>query len=174
MNRDNVMPTRRALLGAAGGLALAPRAASAQGTVPAPRQGGTMTIMFFGEPPSLVSLVSSNSLTVSAKVTEGLLWYDNAMQPHPQLATAWTISPDELTYTFTLRQGVKWHDGRDFTSADVAASLAILKKLHPRGRGTFAHVAEVRTPDDHTVALQLDAPIPYLIKAFAAAELQTA
>ncbi len=170
MNRDNAMPTRRALLGAAGGLALAPRAASAQGPALAPRQGGTMTIMFFGEPPSLVSLVSSNSLTVSAKVTEGLLWYDNAMQPHPQLATAWTISPDELTYTFTLRQGVKWHDGHDFTSADVAASLAILKKLHPRGRGTFAHLAEVRTPDDHTVALQLDAPIPYLIKAFAAAE----
>jgi peptide/nickel transport system substrate-binding protein len=129
-----------------------------------------MTIMFFTEPPSLVSLVSTNSLTCSAKVTEGLLWYDHEMRPQPQLATSWTISPDQLTYTFILRQGVKWHDGQAFTSADVAASIAILKQSHPRGRSTFLHVDEVQTPDDHTVVLKLSTPIPYLIKAFAAAE----
>lgn len=178
MNHDDSSPTRRAFLGAASGLVLGSRLAAAQGPAPqsstgeaaAPKRGGSMTIMFFSEPPTLVSLVNTNSLTCSAKVTEGLLWYDHDMQAHPQLATAWTISPDQLTYTFTLRQGVKWHDGHDFTSADVAASIAILKKLHPRGRGTFAHVAEVQTPNDHTVVLKLDAPIPYLIKAFAAAE----
>jgi peptide/nickel transport system substrate-binding protein len=104
-----------------------------------------MTIMFFNEPPSLVSLVSTTSLTCSAKVTEGLLWYDHDMQPHPQLVTTWTISPDQLTYAFTLRQGVKWHDGHDFTSTDVAASIAILRKFHPRGPETFAHVTEVQT-----------------------------
>ena len=129
-----------------------------------------MTMMFYPEPPSLVSLVSTNSLTCSAKVTEGLLWYDHDMRPQPQLATSWAISPDGLTYTFELRQGVKWHDGGDFTSADVAASLAILKTSHPRGRSTFAHLAAVDTPDRNTVILRLDTPVPYLIKAFAAAE----
>ena len=168
--------SRRALIAAAGS-SLVLRPALAQPTLaqlasaqPKPKRGGTMTIMFYPEPPSLVSLVSSNSLTVSAKVTEGLIWYDNDMNPHPQLATAWTISPDGLTYTFTLRQGVKWHDGQDFTSADVAASLAIVKKSHPRGRSTFAHLAAVDTPDPSTVILRLDAPVPYLIRAFAAAE----
>jgi len=173
MSRDIFLPTRRALLGTASGLILAPRLAAAEGPdaeSPEPKRGGTMTIMFMVEPPSLVSLVSTSSLTCSAKVTEGLLWYDHEMKPHPQLATAWTISPDGLTYVFTLRQGVKWHDGQNFTSADVAASLAILKKSHPRGRSTFAHLAEVQTPDDHTVILKLDAPIPYLIKGWAAAE----
>ncbi len=159
--------TRRTLLAAMSGAAALPRVAAAE---PEPKRGGTMTIMFYTEPPSLVSLVSSNSLTVSAKVTEGLIWYDNEMKPHPQLALSWDISADGLTYTFALRQGVKWHDGTDFTADDVAASLAILKKLHPRGRSTFLHVAEVSTPDPHTVVLKLDAPIPYLIKAFAAAE----
>jgi peptide/nickel transport system substrate-binding protein len=182
MSQDDFLPTRRALLAATGGLLLTSRGAFAQSPaagqatpgpedlVPAPKRGGSMTIMFAVEPPMLVSLINTSSLTCSAKVTEGLLWYDHALQPHPQLATAWTVSPDQKTYTFTLRQGVKWHDGKDFTSADVAASLAILKKSHPRGRSTFAHLAEVQTPDAHTVVLQLDAPIPYLIKGFAAAE----
>lgn len=173
MSRNDHLPTRRALFAAASGLILAPRLAagqSAEPESPEPKRGGTMTIMFMTEPPSLVSLVNTSSLTCSAKVTEGLLWYDHAMQPHPQLATAWTISSDGLTYAFTLRQGVQWHDGHAFTSADVAASLAILKKSHPRGRSTFAHLAEVQTPDDHTVILKLDAPIPYLIKGWAAAE----
>ena len=172
MSRNDLLSTRRALLGAAGSLALGSRLGAAQTSdpEPEPKRGGTMTIMFFSEPPSLVSLVSTSSLTCSAKVTEGLLWYDHTMKPRPQLATEWNISPDGLTYTFALRQGVKWHDGKHFTSADVAASLAILKKSHPRGRSTFAHLAEVQTPDDHTVVLKLDAPIPYLIKGFAAAE----
>ena len=61
-----------------------------------------MTIMFFSEPPMLCSLVNTTSLTCSAKVTEGLIWYDHEMKPHPQLATAWTIAPDGLTYTFAL------------------------------------------------------------------------
>ncbi len=169
MNRNDLRPTRRALLGAAaGGLLLPPGLARAQEAEP--KRGGTMTIMFFQEPPALVSLINTNSLTCSAKVTEGLLWYDHDMTPHPQLATAWSIAPDGLTYTFTLRQGVKWHDGQDFTSADVAASLAILKQYHPRGRSTFAHMTAVETPDDHTVILRLNAPVPYLIKGFAAAE----
>ena len=129
-----------------------------------------MTIMFYAEPPSLVSIVSTNSLICSAKVTEGLLWYDNAMQPKPQLATSYEIAPDGLTYTFHLRRGVKWHDGHDFSADDVLASLAILKTSHPRGRSTFSHVSSMEAPDPFTVVLKLDAPIPYLIRAFAAGE----
>ena len=163
--------SRRTLLTSTGAALVASHLATAQ-SAPArePKRGGTMTIMFKTEPPSLVALLNTLSPPVSAKVTEGLLWYDHDMQPQPQLATAWTISSDGLTYTFTLRQGVRWHDGQPFSSADVAASLAILKTLHPRGRSTFAHVASVETPDDHTVILHLDQPIPYLIKAFAASE----
>ncbi len=157
--------SRRALLGSAASMTVAPHLARAQ-----PKRGGTMTIMFYGEPPSLVSLVSTSSLTCSAKVTEGLLWYDHNVEPQPQLATSWSISPDKMTYTFNLRQGVKWHDGKPFTSADVIASLSISKTSHPRGRSTYAHVTEMLAPDDHTVVLKLDAPVPYLIKAFAAAE----
>ena len=77
------------------------------------------------EPPILVSLTHTAGPTTrfSPKVTEGLVTFDLDFKPLPQLATAWTISPDGLRYTFTLRKGVKWHDGKDFSSADVAHSI---------------------------------------------------
>lgn len=122
------------------------------------------------EPPMLVSLVSTSSLPLSAKVTEGLIAFDNDMQPLPQLATDWSVSEDGLDYRFTLREGVKWHDGKDFTAADVVFSLNTLKQLHPRGRTTFAQVASIEAPDAHTVTLKLATPIPYLLTALTAAE----
>jgi len=160
-------PTRRATLLGLSALALPGGVASA-----APRRGGTLNFMGNNEPQTLVALttVATPALTVSAKVTEGLLAYDYDIKPRPQLATEWSISPDGKTYTFKLRPNVKWHDGKDFTSADVAYSIELLKTIHPRGRNTFANVAGVKTPDPLTAVLELSKPAPYLIKALTAAE----
>lgn len=46
-----------------------------------------------------------------------------APQPQPEVAQSWTFAPDGLALTLNLRRGVKWHDGRDFKSSHVAASL---------------------------------------------------
>lgn len=137
-----------------------------------PQKGGTLTLLLFPEPPTLTTIAhtAGSSVTISGKVTEGLLTYDFNLNPQPQLAVSWTISPDGLLYSFKLRQGVKWHDGKPFTSADVAHSIALLKEFHPRGRATFASVSEVQAPDAHTVVLKLSKPIPYLITALAASE----
>jgi len=137
-----------------------------------PVTGGTLNFVVTPEPPALVNLATSAVpvLKVSAKVTEGLLAYDLKLQPVPQLATAWSISPDGKRYTFTLRRGVKWHDGAPFTSADVAYSLELLRQVHPRGKSTFAKLVAVRTPTPHQVVLELSSPAPYLIMAFAASE----
>ena len=137
-----------------------------------PEHNGTLTLLSTSEPTALVTVgnVATPILSVSAKVTEGLLKYDYDVNPQPQLASKWAISPDGLTYTFNLRQGVKWHDGRDFTSADVAFSIELLKKIHPRGRNTFANVTAVDTPDKYTAVLRLSKPAPYLIRALVAAE----
>jgi peptide/nickel transport system substrate-binding protein len=137
-----------------------------------PKSGGTLNLVLNYEPPTLVALttVATPALSVSAKVTEGLLKYDYDLTPRPQLATEWSISPDGKEYTFKLRKGVKWHDGKDFGSDDVAYSILTLKKFHPRGANTFANVSEVRTPDAHTAVIVLSKPAPYLIRAFTAAE----
>ncbi len=161
-------------------LALAAVPAAAANAAPhtepdaAPRHkpGSVVTLLTALEPPTLVGLVNSAAGTflVSPKAVEGLLSYDFDLRPRPQLAVAWEVQPDGLQYTFRLRRGVKWHDGRPFTSADVAFSILALKQSHPRGRATFASVSEVRTPDAHTAVLVLSKPAPFLLTALAAAE----
>jgi peptide/nickel transport system substrate-binding protein len=137
-----------------------------------PRKGGTLTFVEQGEPTTLVPLLDSNTRTrtISTKVIEGLLSFDPQFRPQPKLATAWDISEDGLRYRFALRRGVKWHDGRDFTSADVRFSLLALKKVGPRGRITFANLEAVETPDPHTAIVVLSKPTPYLLKALTGGE----
>ncbi|WP_440862798.1 ABC transporter substrate-binding protein [Symbiopectobacterium purcellii] len=137
-----------------------------------PQRGGTLNFLAEPEPPVLTSLVSTSGavMKVNAKVIEGLLDYDFNMNPVPQLATSWSVSPDGKAYTFHLRQGVKWHDGKDFTSADVAFSILTVKQYNSRGKGTFANVTEVKTPDPYTAIIELSQPAPYLLSAFSANE----
>ncbi len=138
----------------------------------APKQGGTLNFLVEPEPPVLTTLVNTagSILKVNSKVIEGLLSYDFDLKPLPQLATSWSVSPDGTQYTFHLRKGVKWHDGQDFTSADVAFSILTVKQYNSRGRGTFANVTDIKTPDPHTAIVELSKPTPYLLSAFSANE----
>lgn len=173
---DAGMPRRRfhqALLAGLGLSSAPPMVTRAQAaTQPAIRQGGTVTLVSLLEPPTLVGIANSaaGTFVVSPKIVEGLLRYDLDLRPQPQLATAWQVSPDGLRYTFQLRPNVRWHDGRPFTSADVAYSILAVKEKHPRGRGTFANVLEVQTPDPLTAVVVLSRPAPFLIRALAATE----
>ena len=114
--------------------------------------GGTLTWSVSPEPPGLNAAFSTASIVqqVSAKMMDGLVSYDDKLAPHPALATAWTLSPDGKAITFNLRKGVKWHDGKPFTSADVKFTFEeILKKLpSARTRLRFANLESVETPDD--------------------------
>lgn len=176
LNRREFLQTSFALMsaGAAGSLPVtASAAASNAATAGAPVKGGTLTYAIPQEPPSLVSLLDTNTSirNISAKITEGLLRYDAQFKPQPHLAKSWSVSDNGLEYTFKLRPAVKWHDGRDFTSADVRYSVLTQQKLGPRGRITLANVERVDTPDPLTVVLVLSKPTPYLIKALSSAEL---
>jgi len=137
-----------------------------------PARGGTLRFLVEQEPTTLVTIAhtAGASTRISPKVTEGLLTYGFDFKPQPALATEWSASPDDLTYNFKLRPGVKWHDGKDFTAADVAYSIDLLKKFHPRGRATFASVTQVDTPDPLTAIIRLSKPAPYLLTALDASE----
>src|SRR5437016_7440976 len=78
----------------------------------------------------------------------------------PALATGYTVSPDGLRWTFTLRSGVRWSDGAPFTSADVkfAWQLATNRDVHITYATGFDKIASVETPDPLTVVYRLKEP----------------
>jgi len=161
----------RAVLGRAL-LALLLITAASVGFADEPKRGGTLTMALSSEPTALVGLLTSaiDTYFISGKVTEGLVTYDWNFNLKPALAESWEVSPDGKQITFHLREGVKWHDGADFTAKDVKFSIEVLKARHPRGRITFANVQQIETPDDHTVVLKLSKPAPYLMTALAGPE----
>lgn len=99
--------------------------------------------------------------TVSQLVADTLLLYDEGDYV-PALAESWEISDDELTYTFHLRSGVKFHNGVEFSSADVKASFErVANPDDPLpGAGNLSGVVAVETPDAQTVVVTLGEPNP--------------
>ena len=164
-------PSRRQMLaGMALGTVLPSLPAWAQSK---PKSGGTLTIVTSGGPTYLNSALSTGGAEalVSPKFYEGLLDYDVGMKPKAELATAWSITPDGKRITFKLREGVKWHDGKPFTSKDVKFSLLnILKPYHGRGRASFADLTDVETPDDYTATLVLTKPSASIMYVFNSSE----
>jgi peptide/nickel transport system substrate-binding protein len=101
---------------------------------------------------------------VGCKIMDGLVTVSqDRSQVKPALAASWDISPDQLTYTFHLRQNVLWHDGQPFTSEDVKWSFENLNKLHPVGRFSFDEVRSIDAPDANTVVLHLKEPFAPLL-----------
>jgi peptide/nickel transport system substrate-binding protein len=80
----------------------------------------------------------------------------DSLDPFPDLAQKWRISPDGKTYTFYLVKNAVWHDGQPFTSADVKFSIEeVLLKHHPAGKLLFGAIDRVETPDPYTAILEL-------------------
>lgn len=129
------------------------------GTVSAQTRGGTLTAIVQPEPPILMLGLNQQAPTqyVAGKVYQGLLTYDENLKPLPSLAKAWKVSADGLTYTFELQSGVKWHDGKPFTSDDVVFSIdKFLRAVHPRARVVInKYVESVTAPDAGTVVVKL-------------------
>lgn len=140
----------------------------------AQKKGGTLTYTYHPEPTAM-STISTTAVPVSlisSKIYESLLEYEGAgMNPKPGLAESWTVSKDHKTYTFKLRGGVTWHDGKPFTSADVKFSIEqVVRPFHSRGRTYFGQVEAIDTPDATTVIFRLKQPVPYFLRAFQPSE----
>ncbi len=138
-----------------------------------PQRGGTLVIVVQPEPPTLAAYQSTAGPVgqVTTKVYEGLLEYDFDLKPQPGLAKSWSVSADNRSVTFNLQEGVKFHDGKPFTSADVQFSvMEVLKKVHPRGQNTFRAVTAVDTPNALTAVFRLSEPAPYMMMALSSYE----
>jgi peptide/nickel transport system substrate-binding protein len=123
-----------------------------------PQAGGTLNAAFQNEwaglDPHTVS--SYSSYQILNNVLEGLTFYDDDLNLVPWLAESWEQSEDGNTWTFTLRQGVMFHNGREMTAEDVKWSFERL--IDPEtGSGNAARVGppetQIEVIDDYTVAI---------------------
>src|SRR5437870_783260 len=137
-------------------LATALATAAVVGVADAQKKGGVLRVGNLGEPPSLDAHWTTASITetLTNHIYEGLFSLDRDNKPIPMLAESYTVSKDGLTYTFKLRQGVKFHNGKEMTSDDVVASLTRWGKQSIYGKALFAQVAELRAVDPATVQMQ--------------------
>src|SRR5690606_10182092 len=103
--------------------------------------------------------------TVRFAIYEGLVEFDESGEIQPLLATSWTVSEDQREWTFTLREGVTFHDGTPFDANAVKASLdRILDPENGFGRrSTLAAIETVEVVDDHTVKLVTAEPFGPLL-----------
>ena len=98
-------------------------------------------------------------------IYEPLVNIDPGLKVVPALAESWTFSDDAKTLTMKLRQGVKFHNGADFTSADVVATFNRIldEATAAAARANYLSIASIDTPDDFTVVFNLSEPnVPFL------------
>ena len=145
---------------------------------PTPKRGGVLRYGILNRPPHFDVHQSG---TVGNIGTQGCM-FDNLIRRDPRdsgqtivpdLAHSWEIAKDGKTYTFHLRQGVQFHDGTDFTSADIKATFDRICRP-PAGVSIprtplFRAVSEINVRDKYTVEFKLSAPrsVNFMMSAFA-------
>src|SRR3954471_13040593 len=139
------------------------------GPVLAEKSGGILKISFFDSPASmsLHEEATGSALRPMMGVFNNLLMYRQDVAQNrpdtiiPDLATSWSWSEDGKELTFPLRQGVKWHDGKPFTSADVKCTWDLLlgkasEKLRVNPRQTwYLNLDRVTANGDYEVTFHL-------------------
>ena len=152
-------------------------------TEPTLAQGGILRVHALDSPPSLSMHEEVDAVPARAMmgVFNNLVMFDqhvkqNSMQSIvPDLATSWSWSEDGTQLTFSLRQAVKWHDGRPFTANDVKCTWDRLSgksseklRLNPR-KSWYHNLEEVTTNGDDEVTFHLRRPQPAFVALLASA-----
>ncbi len=145
------------------------------------KSGGILKISFFDNPASMSLLEEATgaALRPMMGVFNNLVMYDQHVAQNspdfiiPDLATSWSWSEDGKELTFPLRHGVKWHDGKPFTAADVKCTWDLLlgigdEKLRVNPRKTwYLNLDQVTTNGDYEVIFHLKRPQPALLSLLA-------
>lgn len=127
-----------------------------------PAYGDAIVVGSIGDASNLIPLLASDtpSFEIAGYVYNGLVKYDKDLNLVGDLAESWDISKDGLTITFHLRKGIKWHDGVEFTSADVLYTyrVTIDPKTPTAYSEDFKQVKSAEAPDRYTFRVTYGKP----------------
>lgn len=134
-----------------------------------PEKGGTIIAALAATtiPTLNTQMTSSNPALFAADVwADGLMSYDRDGKRLPHLAKSWETSADGKTYTFKLREGVKWSDGEPFSAEDVVFTLNTFGKFNTYLTKLMPLVEEASAPDATTFVLKLKQPLTATLDLF--------
>jgi peptide/nickel transport system substrate-binding protein len=134
-----------------------------------PRTGGVFKAAMIGEPPSLDLHWTTAVITqqITWHVYESLFTYDKNYSPTPMLADSYTVTDGGRRHTIKLRQGVKFHNGKEMTSADVVPSLKRWGKMATPGKAVFKFVEAVEAKGPYEVVIHMKEPSAALLDGLA-------
>ncbi|MBV8409979.1 MAG: ABC transporter substrate-binding protein, partial [Alphaproteobacteria bacterium] len=98
-------------------------------------------------------------------VYDTLFALDDKLQVKPQMVDKWDVSPDKLTWTFTLRDGLEWHDGTPVTAADCVSSIKRWGAKDSMGQKLMGVVADLSAPDAKTIKMVLKQPYGMVLES---------
>lgn len=153
---------RRGLMAASAAMVAAPNVVSAQG-------GAARSLRVIPQ----ANLTSVDPVWTTAVVTRNhafmiydqLCAQDSKGEIRPQMAEGWTVSDDKLAWTFTLREGLAFHDGERVLAKDAVASIRRWARRDPFMQVLIGNVAEVEALDDRRFRFRLHRPVPLLTMA---------
>ena len=149
----------------AGTFALSAGSSVAADAFQCPKTGGDLIVGLEAAVPHLDQHTGSSSATrnVAMNIFETLVIRDGQMNPAPDLAESIETSADGLVYTFKLRPGVKFHNGKALTSADIVASFDRYKEMGVN-RSTLDVVEKWEATDDMTFVITLSKAQPTFLE----------
>lgn len=132
-----------------------------------PRMGGVLKAGMIGEPPTLDLHVTTAVITqqITWHMYETLYTYDKNLNPIPMLAEGHVVGDNGRRYTIAIRKGVRFHNGKEMTSADVVPSLQHWGKLATPGKAIWKNVEAIEAKDPYTVVIYLKEPSGSLLFA---------
>jgi peptide/nickel transport system substrate-binding protein len=128
-----------------------------------PKRGGTIVEALGAEPTNLDIFKAARrpELTILRMIIEPLVVWNEKLEVKPLLAKSWKVSGDQLTWTFTLNKGIKFHDGTPLNAEAVKFSIERLKK--GSSAVVLTPVKEVEVVDEYTVVFKVEKPYPGLL-----------
>ena len=90
---------------------------------------------------------------------------DDKLEPKPQMVDKWEVSPDKLSWTFTLRDGLEWHDGKPVTGEDCVASIKRWGAKDSMGQKLMGVIADLSAPDAKTIKMVLKQPYGLVLES---------